>query len=184
MACNTVLAGVSYSCDDLALGGLTKLYIGDKAELTAGSTPLVTVSAAGVVAIAPGTSNLLADGDVFQMEFNIKDGFSAFTDVKTISDGSVNAVPTITIEVPKMSGAHRDVLDGLSNPNAELVAFVETAAGTRHLVGFDYGLYVSTVDGASGTGRSEKNRYQLTMTGEQSNLAYDIVDAEWADVAG
>ena len=182
MACNTVLAGVSYSCDDLALGGLTKLYIGDKAVLIAGASPLVTVTA-GVVTVAPETSNLLADGDVFQMEFNIKDGFSAFTDVKTISDGSVNAVPTITIEVPKMSGTHRDVLDGLSNPNAELVAFIETAAGTRHLVGFDYGLYVSTVDGASGTSRSEKNRYQLTMTGEQSNLAYDIVDAEWLDVA-
>ena len=179
MACNTVLAGVSYSCDDLALGGLTKLYIGDKAAL--GTTVSV---AAGVVTIAPTGATLLVDGTIYLMEFNIKDGFSAFTDVKTISDGSVNAVPTITIEVPKMSGAHRDVLDGLSNPNAELVAFVETAAGTHHLVGFDYGLYVSTVDGASGTGRSEKNRYQLTMTGEQSNLAYDIVDAEWADVAG
>lgn len=182
MACNTVIAGVSYSCDDLALGGLTKIYIGDKANLTAGVTPLVSV-ASNVVTITPATSDLLADGDVFELEFNIKDGFSAFTDVKTISDGSVSAVPTITVEIPKMSATHRNVLEELANPNAEIVAFIETAAGTHHLVGFDYGLFVSTVDGASGAARGDKNRYQLTLTGEQSSLAYDIADAEWNDVA-
>ena len=181
MACNTVIAGVSYSCDDLALGGLTKIYIGDKANLVSNS--LVAV-AGNVVTITPATADLLADGDVFELEFNIKDGFSAFTDVKTIADGSVSAVPTITVEIPKMSGTHRDVLEELANPNAEIVAFIETAAGTHHLVGFDYGLFVSTVDGASGTSRSEKNRYQLTLTGEQSSLAYDITDTMWAKVAG
>ena len=183
MACNTVLAGVTYSCDDLALGGLTKIYIGDKANLTAGVTPLVAVSS-NAVTITPETANLLTDGDVFELEFNIKDGFSAFTDVKTIADGSVSAVPTITVEIPKMSGTHRDVLEELANPNAEIVAFIETAAGTHHLVGFDYGLFVSTVDGASGAARGDKNRYQLTLTGEQSSLAYDIATAEWIDVAG
>jgi len=180
MACNTVIAGVSYSCDDLALGGLTKIYIGDKANLV--DNNLVAV-ASNVVTITPATDDLLADGDVFELEFNIKDGFSAFTDVKTIADGSVSAVPTITVEIPKMSGTHRDVLEELANPNAEIVAFIETAAGTHHLVGFDYGLFVSTVDGASGAARGDKNRYQLTLTGEQSSLAYDIADAEWTDVA-
>lgn len=178
MACNTVIAGVTYSCDDLALGGLTKIYIGDKTAL--GTTVSVT---ADVVTINPTAASLLLDGTVFELEFNIKDGFSAFTDVKTIADGSVSAVPTITVEIPKMSGTHRDVLEELANPNAEIVAFIETAAGTHHLVGFDYGLFVSTVDGASGAARGDKNRYQLTLTGEQSSLAYDIVDAEWLEVA-
>jgi hypothetical protein len=83
-----------------------------------------------------------------------------------------------------MSAAHRNALEDLANPNAEIVAFIETAAGTHHLVGFDYGLFASTIDGASGTSRSEKNRYQLTLTGEQSSLAYDITDAMWLEVAG
>ena len=34
-----------------------------------------------------------------------------------------------------------------------------------------------TVDGASGTGRSEKNRFQLTMTGEEAGLSYSITSA-------
>jgi len=52
------------------------------------------------------------------------------------------------------------------------------------LVGYDYGLYASTVDATSGTGRSEKNRYQITFTGEEDALSLDIADAEWTDVAG
>lgn len=181
MACNVTLTDITYSCDDIALGGLTKVYLLDKNALDA-TTPEVSVSN-DVVTISPTGASLDVDGLVYSIEFNLKDGFSTFTDVKTISDGSVSAVPTITIELPKMSSANRDALEDLSSPNAEIVAFVETAAGTRHLVGFDYGLFVSTIDGAAGTARSDKNRYQITLTGEQVNLAYHITDSEWAKVA-
>lgn len=181
MACNVTLTDITYSCDDIALGGLTKVYLLDKNALDA-TTPEVSVSN-DVVTISPTGASLDVDGLTFSIEFNLKDGFSTFTDVKTISDGSVSAVPTITIELPKMSSANRDALEDLSSPNAEIVAFVETAAGTRHLVGFDYGLFVSTIDGAAGTARSDKNRYQITLTGEQVNLAYHITDSEWAKVA-
>ena len=127
-------------------------------------------------------ATLDADGLAYEIQFNLKDGFSTFTDVKTISDGAVSAVPTITIELPKMSEANRNALEDLSSPNAEIIAFVETAAGTRHLVGFDYGLFVSTIDGAAGTARSDKNRYQITLTGEQVNLAYSVDATNWAKV--
>lgn len=180
MACTTTLADITYSCDDLALGGLTKVWLVDKTALDA-TSPEISVSG-NAVTITPTAATLDADGLAYALEFNIKDGFSAFTDVKTISDGSVNAVPTITVEIPKMSKEHRNALEDLANPNAEIVAFVQTAAGTQHLVGWEYGLFVSTVDGASGTSRSEKNRYQITLTGEQSSLALDVDDANWLKV--
>ncbi len=123
------------------------------------------------------------DGDVIEIQFNLKDGFSVFSETKTVSaDGVVSSVPTISIEIPKMSADHRDSLNNIAKPAAELVAFVETAAGTYHMVGWEYGLYASTVDGNSGTGRSEKNRYQITLTGEEDSLSYSIAAAEWADV--
>ena len=194
MACTPTLADVTFSCEDLGIGGLKSVYIGHKSDLaeeqlstdgTSKYTP-VTVDAAGVVTVSPdpaGTDNgLYSDGDVIQVKFNLKDGFSVFTDVKTVTaDGISSTVPTIAIEIPSMTKGHRDALDALCQPGVELVAFVETAAGTKHLIGFDYGLYASTVDGTSGTGRSEKNRYQLTLTGEEDSLAYDL-GAEWADV--
>jgi hypothetical protein len=178
MACNITLADVTFSCDDLGIGGLKSVYLGNKADLTS----VVDVTA-NAVTVTPATDGLVSDSDVIGVQFNLKDGFSVFSEVKTVSaDGVVNSVPTISIEVPKMSTDHRDALDNLAKPGAELVAFVETAAGTYHLVGWEYGLYASTVDGNSGTGRSEKNRYQITLTGEEDSLSYSIESGEWSKV--
>ena len=69
------------------------------------------------------------------------------------------------------------LLDQMSNGAPELVAFVKTAAGTHHVCGLDFGLYVSTIDGNSGTGRAEKNRFQVTLTGEEAGLSYSISEA-------
>jgi len=174
MACTPTLTDITYSCDDLALGGIVELYVGNKADLTD-----VSVDASDVVTI--GGTGLATATDIRQIEFNIKDGFSSFTDVKTVADGSVTVVPTITVEIPKMSGVHRNALEELSDPSAELVAFIKTAAGTYHMVGWEYGLFASTVDGASGVNRGDKNRYQLTLTGEQSKLAFDLTATQWTD---
>ena len=61
-------------------------------------------------------------------------------------------------------------------------AFVETAAGTYHMVGYDFGLYAGTVDGASGVARTDKNRYQLTLTGDENVLAYTMTQADFNKV--
>jgi hypothetical protein len=178
MACNITLADVTFSCDDLGIGGLKKVYVGNKADLVG----LVAISN-NAPTITPTTTGLDSDGDVVEVQFNLKDGFSVFSEVKTVSaDGIVTSVPTISIEIPKMSEDHRNALDNLAKPGAELVAFVETAAGTYHMVGWEYGLYAATVDGNSGTGRSEKNRYQITLTGEEDSLSYALASGEWSKV--
>lgn len=178
MACDITLADVNFSCDDLGIGGLKRVLIGNKTDLVS-----VVAVANNVVTVTPATTGLDTDADVIEIQFNLKDGFSVFSEVKTVSaDGVVSSVPTISIEIPKMSTLHRDALDNIAKPGAELVAFVETAAGTYHMVGWGYGLYAASVDGNSGTGRSEKNRYQLTLTGEEDSLSYNIESAEWADV--
>jgi len=185
MACNVNLSGISFSCTDLPVGGLVKVLIGDKADVVG----LITVDSDktsinyGDVSITPATTGLLTDGDVVNLDFNNKDGFSVFNDVKTVNaDGTVSTVPTIAVEFPVMNEAKRNSLEQLAVGGAELVAFVETAAGTYHLVGFEYGLYAGTVDGTSGAARAEKNRFQLTLTGEEQSLAYSIPSAEFAKV--
>jgi len=182
MACNLTLADVGFDCTDLGIGGLKAVYLANRDELI--SQSLVSVSG-GAATVTPAAANLYTDGDAVKVEFNLKDGFSVFTDVKTVSaDGIVSTVPTIAIEIPKMSPAHRDALNDMAKAGAELVAFVETAAGTYHMIGFDYGLYAATVDGTSGTGRAEKNRYQLTLTGDEDSLAYHLDSSNWTNVAG
>ena len=185
MACNVNLSGISFSCAELPVGGLVKVLVGDKSDLVS----LIAVDddkaslTYGDVTITPATTGLTTDGDVVNLDFNNKDGFSVFNDVKTVNgDGTVSTVPTIAVEFPVMNQAKRDALEQMAVGGAELVAFVETAAGTYHMVGFEYGLYAGTVDGSSGASRSEKNRFQLTLTGEEQSLAYNLTSTEFNKV--
>lgn len=173
MACTLTLpADVTYSCEDVAIGGILELHIANRVEALAAVTEV-----AASRTITAGTA--LGAGDVVQIDFNNKDGFSVFSEVKTVSaDGIVATVPTISVEMPKMTPAKNTSLNDLSKGGAELVAFVRTAAGTYHVCGLDYGLYMGTVDANSGTGRSEKNRYQLTLTGDEQGLSYQITGAD------
>jgi hypothetical protein len=174
MACTVTLADITYGCDDLGIGGIVELHVASRA---AALTAITTKDDSTRVISAVGG----AASDVVQFSFNLKDGFSVFSEVKTANaDGTFSTVPTISAEFPKMDAARITALDQMSNGAPELVAFVKTAAGTHHVCGLDFGLYVSTIDGNSGTGRSEKNRFQVTLTGEEAGLSYSITDALFA----
>lgn len=181
MGCPVDFTGlsISYACGEIASGGLKAVHLVDKSDLAANGD--ISVSSSGAVTIATG---LVTDGvEVLTLGFNNKDGFSNFTDVKTVNaDGSASVVPTIQLEFLRMDATKRAALEKVATPGAEIVAFVETAAGTYHMVGYDFGLYAGTVDGASGAARTDKNRYQLTLVGEENVLAYTLDSANWAKV--
>jgi len=181
MGCPVNFTGlaVSYACGTVSSGGLKEVYLVDKTDLETNGSLSVT---AGVASIS-GTG-LVTDGcDVLELGFNNKDAFSNFTDVKTVNaDGSAAVVPTIAMEFLRMDAAKRNAFETIATPGAEIVAFVKTAAGTCHVVGLDFGLYAGTIDGASGAARTDKNRYQLTLIGEENVLAYTMTEAEFAKV--
>ena len=167
MACTVNLSGITYGCDDLGIGGIVKLHLAPKASVEA--VPTLDSDNRSI------TAATAASADIVEIEFNLKDGFSAFSEVKTVdAAGGFTTVPSIVVEIPKMSNGKNTALNTMSNGPKEIVAFVQTAAGTYHAVGMDFGVYVGTVDANSGTGRSEKNRYQLTITGEENELSYSF----------
>ncbi len=193
MACNVTLANdITYSCDDIAIGGIVKLGLVNKSDLFKTGGALETATVDNSDREISGTIVAIDAADGIEISFNNKDGFSVFSEVKTVSaDGVVSCVPTISVELPKMTPSKVAELNNISKGGAELVALVETAAGTYHVVGLDYGLYAGTVDGNSGTGRSEKNRFQLTMTGDELGLGYsleetgsDLGKANWDTLTG
>jgi len=188
MACNVNLGNdITYSCNDVAIGGIVQLFLTNRASILGSGGAFDQVVADGVIidndarTIEDGstvTIGQIAAGDGIEIAFNNKDGFSVFSEVKTVSaDGTVSCVPTISVELPKMTPAKVTELNKISKGGAELVALVETAAGTYHVVGLDYGLYAGTVDANSGTGRAEKNRFQLTLTGDEMGLAYTLPES-------
>ena len=167
MACTVNLTGITYGCDDLGIGGIVKLFLAPKT----GVESVATIDAAErSITAASGAAT-----DIVEIEFNLKDGFSAFSEVKTVdAAGGFTTVPSIVVELPKMDNTKNSILDKMSNGPREIVAIVETAAGTFHAVGLDYGVYIGSVDANSGTGRNEKNRYQLTITGEENGLSHSF----------
>ena len=95
MACNVTLADISYSCDDVAIGGIVELHVANRTDAIAA----LTLDAADR-AITAAT----AVSGVSQISFNNKDGFSVFSEVKTVAaDGVVSTVPTVSVELPKMT---------------------------------------------------------------------------------
>ena len=185
MGCTVDFSGITnivYSCDELSTGGLKTVYLCDKNALDLISGGVTVDPATGQVTVVVG--GLVTAGlDLVSLGFNNKDGFSNFTDVKTLNaDGSGSAVPTIQLEFIRMGATLRTTLETIARPGSELVAFVETAAGTYHMVGYDFGLYAGTVDGASGVARTDKNRYQLTLTGDENVLAYTMTQGDFNKV--
>jgi len=165
-------ADVTLDCSDVPIGGITKALVMKFADLTAftevdGELTAVTIAA----------------DKVADLEFNSKDGFSNFTDEKTVDEsGVVTAIPTVTLEFPKMTLAKRNALDKLTTSGMELILFIETAAGMRHALGLDFGMMGAEVNGQSGTGRTEKNTYNIKFTGEETNLGRLIDSATWTNI--
>ena len=180
MGCITTieLDGIGLDCTDIPTGGIKSIYIANACDTVIGFG-----DDAGVPAEF-GKVSILAFGnaEVFKLEFNKKDGVTGWTEAKTIDDsGLVTNVPTLTLEFPKMTKEKRNLVNDILNPNVNSILFVEEAAGSYHVFGAKFGMKATSGSGVTGTGRSEKNTYTLTFTGEESELSYDLSD-KWANV--
>ncbi len=177
MACAVTLTTITTSCTESYSGGLKSLVLHNKADIVDDVTIDETTGkfTCPAAPITPGVA----------LGFNNKDAFSNFTDVVTANpDGTRNVVPTIQMEFARMSVENRTALMSLTQAGAEIVAVVETAAGTQHLVGFEFGLIASSVDGATGANRADKNRYQLTLVGDENNLSYQpTAEVDWTSIS-
>lgn len=190
MSCSidfTDLSDIAYSCNLDFTGGLKTIKLMEKAEWQQAidADEIEVNSTSGEYDFVSGVTALAAitGADVITLGFNNKDGFSNFADVKTVNaDGSSSAVPTVQVEFARMSSALRNDLDTIATGGGEMVAVVETAAGTVHAIGTEFGMYAASVDGATGAARTDKNRYQLTLTGEENSLAYGVSSALWSAI--
>jgi len=171
---NVVLDNISMDCSSLPVGGMKRLLIANKGDIKDN----VTIAADGTV-----TLTAFAAGTVKEFEFSPKDGYTNFEDSKTVElTGSIKVEPAIMVEFPRMTAAKRTILNEISNPYVELVAFVQDSSDGYWMVGFDYGLVATEVKGATGNGRGEKNVYQLKLTGDEAHLAYALDETAWGSV--
>ena len=185
-SCTPLVAipSITFDCD-IPLGGLKRVYVsylnGDGASIYGFDT--LNINATNTI-VGAGASYLIQDADAnaidaivsttnpwVEIPFNSNDEVSNFIDEKTTNtNGTSETVPTIELELPLMSAERQQAIRELTRGGLPLVAAIETAAGTYHIAGADFGL-VGSASGASGSQRSDKNAYTLTLTGRERELA-------------
>lgn len=147
----TDFTDIQYACNT-AFGGIVGIKLEGKGEGDAKST-------------------------IVQIEFNTSDAFSNASETKTVSpEGTVAVAQTLQVELPRLDAVKYKAIESFKNPNFELKVHILTKAGVMITYGAVYGCFLSTADVASGSGRQDKNRIQLTFTGDEAELA-PVVDA-------
>ena len=168
MGCGVVnIASISYVCDDIPTGGMVKLFLAAKDKTHA------TIDENGNV------TDLYFDyfNRPVEIGFDYRDGYSNFVDAETTENNTVSVnKPVINVQIPIMNAAHRNALDGLVNYRDNLVAFIESAAGTKHMVGYNRGLNITKIEGKTGVTLGDPNIYQIEITGEEKELSYNVED--------
>lgn len=185
MGCITTLEldGLGLDCSDIPTGGLKNIYIANACDTVIGfvDKPLKDDLSPNPE-FGKVTTLAFGGGEVYKLDFNKKDGVTGWSEAKTVdSTGLITNVPTLTIEFPRMTKSKRNLINSVLNPNVNVLLFVESAAGTKHVLGAKYGMKATSGAGASGSGRTEKNVYTLTFSGEESELSFDLED-KWANV--
>lgn len=130
------------------------------------------VAFGGVKGIKIQPLNDTANANIVEFQFNPHDAVTNGNEQKTTNpDGTVQCVQNLIVELPKLSKDKMDAIKAISNPNMEFRVYVLTKSGVMLTLGNKFGAYVQTIDIATGTGRRDKNRIQLTFTADEDELA-------------
>lgn len=169
MACVSFTGGISNDCSN-NIGGLTKLYITDLANITT-----LTSSAGTVSAIT------MATGSVFY-QFAFNRNSATFTEdlVKSVEAGSALFEQTISVKIPRRDVSKRNTLALLTMRDVAVI--IKDSNGLYWLPGEIEGMYLLEQKGNSGTAKADGSHYELTLKGFEVSQASAIASATVAGI--
>ena len=152
MSCISFSGGLSKGCDN-NVGGVTKVYLTDLANITGVTESGGTVSTIGMAAAT----------SFYEFEFNRNS--ATFTEdlVKSVEAGSAVFEETLTITIPKRDVAKRNTLALLTQ--RDLAVIFKDANGIYWYPGAVEGMYLSEATSTSGTAKADGSNYVLTLKG-------------------
>ena len=171
MGCSNsaALENVTFDCTDKPKGGLDTIYVMRASDITTatdvdGELDITAVTATSVAMI----------------DFNKKDGFSyAGTEYTGEFDGTDAFVPTVSVEIPRVTLDKLQALIPMLGGFNELVVFIKARTGIETAYGYDNGLFISAVSSTTGN-NTEKNMMQLTFTGDEDSMERVLSATSWA----
>ena len=164
MACVSFSGGITNDCAN-NMGGITKLYLTDFANVSSYTSANGTVSA---VTLAGATSSY----GFYEFQFNRNS--ATFTEdlVKSVEAGSALFEQTVTVTIPRRDVTKRNTLSLLTQ--RDLAVIVKDSNGFYWVVGEVEGCYLSESTSTSGTAKADGSNYVLTLKGFEQARASSI----------
>lgn len=157
MPCSQTLAGLASSCGINLGGGIAKMYIANRGDVTE------TVTSNVVSALTEG---------VFY-EYNVKKESTTLTSTWTI-DGAVKFCQTdVAASIAQLSTTARVELEALLQ--ADVYVVIGDNNGKYWAIGSGVdGAQLSALSGTTGTAKSDANQFELTITSYDSHFPYEV----------
>lgn len=163
MACSQTLSGITKDCA-ANMGGIVEVYLANKADVAS-----VTVTSNKVTAITMETSAKFK-------KYQFRPGVSSMSSNYQVNqENGIAYVQTDLLMVfNRMETTKR--VEVVAMAQGELVALVRDANGLLWFLGSDSPLLLSAGDGLSGTARTDRNGYSVTLQDNSKELPYEVLE--------
>ncbi len=164
MACVTFNGSITNDCSN-NIGGITKLYLTDRNNVTSYTQTGGTVSAIVLAGVT-------ASYGFYKFDFNRNS--ATFTEdlQKNVEAGSALFEQTIVVTIPKRDVAKRNVLQLLTQ--RDLACIIKDSNGIYWYIGAEEGVYLLTQTSTSGTAKADGSNYVPTLKGFEVAQAYAV----------
>lgn len=162
MSCSQILAGIARDCA-ANMGGIKRVLLANRGDVSA-----ITVTSNKVTVITMETAKKF-------YEYAFRPGTSSMSSNYQVSrENGVKYVQTDLLMVfNRMETAKRVEIEAMAQ--ADLYAIVEDNNGIFWLLGYDNPLELSAGDGLTGTSRTDRNGYSVTLQDDSKGLPMEIL---------
>jgi hypothetical protein len=170
--CDSLSGGISLGCSS-NFGGVKKIYLTNKENVSS------VVNGSPDLGIT--TFNMVGGAVFYEFEFN--KNTSSWSEARTgdQANGVEFYTQTLTLVLNRREKTKRDTI-ALLGGFRELVAVVTDSNDNSWYLGAENGLVLTGNEGGSGTAKTDPNRYTLTLTGEEPEMADVVLAAAIAAV--
>lgn len=162
MACSQTLSGITNDCA-ANMGGIVEVYLANKADVSA-----ITVTSNKVTAIS---MNSTAKFKKYAFRPNTS---SMSSNYQVSQENGVAYVQTDLLMVFNRMDTTKRV-EVVAMAQGELCAIVKDANGLYWMLGEEAPLVLSAGDGLTGTARSDRNGYSVTLQDNAQELPHEIL---------
>lgn len=163
MSCSQTLTAIAKDCN-ANIGGVKRVYVANADDVTA-----VTVTSGKITGIT------MASGKKF-LEFAFRANTASMTSTWQVSaeTGAKYVQTLLAMQFSRMETSKRLAIQALAL--ADAVAIVEDMNGAFWYLGYEFPLELNAGDGGTGTQRTDRNGYGITLEDDCTELPLEVDD--------